>query len=999
MMRWRDSLKETRTLNMDGLNGALMEKTFWRAIFHRVTLRQRCLDSTSHTHIALMKSLSREDIIYFYHLAFLYANHEINQDPSLLPNISLGYSIYDNYFNARITYDAMLDLLSPRSTNIPNYGCGRPSGLVAVVEGADSEISVPISTLLGIYKIPQVSYAFVSHDLKDKAQFPFFYRMVPKDKDQYLGIVQLLLHFRWTWIGLITTANDNGERFMQTMTPLLTRHGVCVAISQRIPELFVEKVVITSKMHFTWAQIKVLICYAEIRTFYVGVLFVKKILEAWPEPSEGKIWVTTALWDLTSTLSDSRLYFEHRHGFFSFLVQTRNRPQRSKSEINVMHDFVVFLGKAFQCFYARHVLSVKSRLRCVEKKKLSPDALKQHLSPNNYNVYSSVWMVAQALHAAYSARAKQRRVLGGPTLELLRLEAWQLHAFLRISGFSNISMNGLHLDGDGELMANFDVLLNWVMPGNNSVLSIKIGSLERQGSPDHTFHFDEDAANQDTEQWVQVVSTVIQAGDEEKHPHCQSNMRVESVAGEELGSPTLQTFKKKLGSHLSGMLQHGVLQLQEMQTTVPDVQKISFILGIFCIFLETPIVKANNRDLSYLLLVALLLSSLSSLLFIGQPINITCLLRQTAFSIIFSVAIASVLAKSITVVVAFLATKPGSRMRKWLGKSLANSIVIYCSSIQVVICTIWLGTSPPFPDSDMHFLLGQIILQCNQGSVAMFYAALGYMGFLAAVCFTVAFLARKLPGAFNEAKLITFSMLVFCSVWVSFVPTYLSTRGKYMVAVQVFSILASNTGLLGCIFLPKCYIILVRPDLNTKLYLTTKRDSFWLLVLLENTLANKEHFAGKVIVIQLETSVIGQFDLFLIEQKECFDKLDSSINEALGRQFEFEQNIQNTQQIDGKSEMVSKEINSGKLTNKLPWDLLVKQQQVDGKFKIVDKATQSVKPISKLSWDLLVMLEKEKTAKYLREPMFMWLLAEGTLSIGLQALQLKMYNDLLQALQ
>ncbi|XP_069075505.1 vomeronasal type-2 receptor 26-like [Pleurodeles waltl] len=665
-------------------------------------------------------------------LVFIYAVEEINRNPALLPNLTLGYHIFDSCASEMKALQSTLSIMSQQNEPVPNYRCQSEGALVGFIGDLSSSTTYSMAQLLALYKYPQISYGAQDPVLSDRLRFPSFYRTVPSELSFFIGVAQLLRHFGWTWVGILTTDDDSGELALRELREVIGQVGGCIDFFHMIPPylssadpLNLDRVTETISYG---AQDPVLSDRLRFPSFYRTV------------PSELSFFIGVA-----------QLL---RHFGWTWVGILTTDDDSGELALRELREVNRFLQKIYFKTSSGHDIVFDDKGQVPAKYDILNWAFNR--------LY--VMEVVKVGHLDLTAQPGQQLIINESAI------TW-------------------HVSGDQKNQAPRSVCSESCLPGSRRA--------PRGGKPVCCFYCVPCADGQfsnrtDMENCLQCP--------EDQWPNAKKDGCNKRVI-------VFLSYSDILGVILF------TVAIIFSAVTVG-------VLGIFLRHRDTPIVKANNRDLSYTLLTALILAFLCSLLFIGRPATWTCLIQQAAFGIIFTIAVSCVLAKTITVVIAFNATRPGSRLSRWLGSRVSGSIVLFCTLGEVTICLSWLLTAPPHPGTDIRSETGKMILQCDQGSVTAFYSVIGYMGLLALASFIVAFLARNLPDKFNEAKLITFSMLVFCSVWVSFFPAYISTKGRYMVAVEIFAILASSAGLLGCIFIPKCYTILFRQDINTREHLT-----------------------------------------------------------------------------------------------------------------------------------------------------------------------------------
>ncbi|XP_053319880.1 extracellular calcium-sensing receptor-like [Spea bombifrons] len=779
--------------------------------------------------------------------SLIFAVEEINMNPDLLPNITLGFHVFDTCTVLRRAAVGTLWMLSGGNESIPNYQCQEKAQLAGIVGDSGSTRSILMAQILGLYRYPQISYFSTSPFLSNRNLFPSFFRTIPSDEFQSRGLAQLVSYFSWSWVGLLATDNDYGQLGIQVVKQEIIMSGACVA--------FVENILTNHPNRNAPHIVQVI---RESTANVVVVLssdsdFMPVVEELLRQNVSGRVWVASESWSTSDLLSKER-FQKVLVGTIGFAIHGGRMPGFIE-HLNSLHPSIYmddpfvkeFWEQTFSCRWVEKDglvgwISNGTIQKCSGSENLE-NSINQADLRITFNVYMSVYSLAWALQNLLQCKPGMGPFHDGSCAKISSFQPWQLLHYVKNVNFWTKDNTRIYFNDKGDPPALYDIV-NWQVGAKGDLEQVIVGIYD-SSSPSGSALIVERTAVIWNNGHLQVLHSVCS-------PSCPSGFRKVSIPGKpaccfECAPCPLGEISNKTDAVECHQCSWDMWPNHEQNRCLPrtieflsynDPMGVSlaaislfsstvpiFILAVFVCRRTTPIVRANNWSLSCLLLVSLSLCFLCSLVFIGYPQPEMCLLRQVAFGLVFSLCISCVLAKTITVVIAFKATKPGTKLRKWTGVKLSYSVIGLGVFIQLCICVMWLSLSPPFPEYDSHTQTGVLVISCNEGLPAAFWCMLGYLGLLASISFVVAFLARRLPDSFNEAKFITFSMLAFLSVWVSFIPAHLSARGKNTAAMEIFAILSSSWAVVVCIFVPKCVVILFRPNMNSREHLMKKGKS------------------------------------------------------------------------------------------------------------------------------------------------------------------------------
>ncbi|CAH0715917.1 unnamed protein product, partial [Brenthis ino] len=774
--------------------------------------------------------------------AMLFALDEASRARLLPPGLALGALVLDDCDSDTRGLEMALDFIKGSISNIDDeeYACNATTVrkvISGVVGAASSVTSVQVANLLRLFKIPQVSFFSTSPELSNKARFEYFTRTIPSDLHQVRAMVEIVMRFGWRYVSIIYEESNYGIKAFEELETLLLRHDICIAVKERLVkdsgaaderayDAIVERLLSRPRARGVivfGSDQEVAGVMAAVRRRGAAHAFSWVGSDGWSARAlvaagnEAVVEGTISVQPQANPVQGFRDYF---------LALTPQNNLRNPW-------FVEFWEEQFRCRYPD---SPRSR----HNAEYPPCTGDERLSAENTEFEAQLQFVADAVWAFVYAIRNMHKVLCGekPGLcdAMKPVSGTTLLQYLREVRFIGLSGDEFHFDVYGDGPARYNILhfkqvtrgvYRWVRVGRylDGLLHLDIDEIQ--------FKWDEPRHPES------VCSAECEMGQAKQYVegesccwHCfnctQYEIRspVSETTCVECARGTLPDARRTLCAPIPELYLRpsSPAAIGAMTFSALGILFTTMVGGVWVARRGTPVVRASGRELSFVLLAGILMCYLVTFALVLRPTDILCSLQRFGTGFCFTVVYAALLTKTNRIARIFDASKHSAKRPSLISPKSQLLICSVLVSIQVVIVVVWQLTSPAraihhYPTREDNMLV------CDSYVDASYTIAFFYPVVLIVICTVYAVLTRKIPEAFNESKHIGFTMYTTCVIWLAFVPLYFGTASHVPLRVTSMAVTISLSAsvTLACLFAPKMYIILVRPERNVRGQLTAGR--------------------------------------------------------------------------------------------------------------------------------------------------------------------------------
>ncbi|XP_031562050.1 metabotropic glutamate receptor 2-like [Actinia tenebrosa] len=748
----------------------------------------------------------------------------------VLPNITVGMDIKETCTNADNAVRESLQFSFIRNANMQGKcsadesSNSRETKTVAVVGAAYSGVSMAVTNLCGLFYVPLVSYGSTSRLLSNKVQFRYFFRTVPSDMLQAQVMADLVRAMNWNYV--ITLASDteygrSGIEAFKQAAQSFDDYDICIPVDETFTKRSDQKTFkrIFRRMRET-PKAKVVILFAELHD---AKILMDKIREQ--GINEKYIWIGSDAWaDSKQVLKGNE---EILNGMFAIVPEVRKIGE-------FMEYFVNFNEKRRKRNPWMHEYED-------EKVAYDPAFHRQTFVhyPKAPYVMDAVLAVAYALHnflgcEPYKDCSSKKYKISSPQFQKTFVR------YLEKVRFPGMSRDTMYFDESGDAIGIYDIR-HLKLVGENYDF-FKIG---RWGSGNCGLNSSKsclELQKQKTDQrlmnstWEGLVpfsrcSATCSVGyhkvsAELAHAKCCWTCR--KCTGRTVSNTTDREFCFKCpngywsnsDNSKCEAIKPNILHWLHPAGLVLCISMglgsvaVIFAFIVFVIYRETPVVKASSRELCYVLLFGIGWCFVIPVFYLLEPTDMICRIIPFATGLCPSLVVGTLLTKTNRISRIFnrklsKAGAPACLSKKW------QLLMVACITlVEMFICSLCTYFSDIGRNVVTFDNKNELIIECRSLPdiwVAIWWA---YIVGLVVTCTYQVFLTRKLPENYNESKFISFAMLTTCIVVIMYIPTYNGTSGIYRTVVTCSVFVIGGSTAYGCIFVPKLYIILWRPEKN-----------------------------------------------------------------------------------------------------------------------------------------------------------------------------------------